>query len=65
MKVSCTGSRNLVMETIKRLIAGVVLLLWLARWFTRLMPRAVGGEGVYAWSDLAERAYRVVDRCNE
>jgi hypothetical protein len=45
-----------------RLVAGFVVLLWLARWFVRLMPRAVGGEGVYAWSELAERAYRVVGR---
>ena len=50
------------MGTITRLVAGVMLLLWLARWLVRLMPRGVGGEGVYAWTELAERTYRAMDR---
>lgn len=62
MKAGCKAKRSVVWEIVGRLAAGVMVLLWLARWFVRLMPRAVGGEGVYAWSELAERAYRAVDR---
>jgi len=63
MKVACKARRNVAWSTIARLVAGVMVLLWLARWFVRLMPRAVGGDGVFAWAELAEQTYyRVVNR---
>lgn len=62
MKVACKARRNVVWATVARFVAGLMALLWLARWFVRLMPRVLGGEGVYAWADLAERAYRTVTR---
>jgi len=62
MKVACKARQNVVWPTVARLVAGVMVLLWLARWFVRLMPRAIGGDRVFAWSELAERAYRAVNR---
>lgn len=62
MKVPCKARRNVASSMAVKLIAGVMVLLWLARWFVRLMPRAVGGDGVFAWADLAERTYRAVSR---
>lgn len=62
MKAGCKTRRIVGWRMLGRMVAGVLALLWFARWFVRLMPRAVGGEGVYAWSELADRTYRVVDR---
>jgi len=62
MKDGCNPKRNVLWVTVRRLAAGAMVLLWMARWFVRLMPRAIGGEGVYAWSELAVRTYRVVER---
>jgi len=66
MKRACKAGRQVVVwSIISRLAAGVVVILWLWRWFARLMPRAVGGEGVFAWSELAGRTYRMVERRNK
>jgi hypothetical protein len=62
MKVACKATRNVVWATVARFLAGLMALLWLARWFVRLMPRVLGGEGVYAWAELVERTYRAVER---
>lgn len=62
MKRPCKGKCNVVWATVGRLAAGMMALIWLTKWFVRLMPRAVGGEGVYAWADLAERTYRTTER---
>jgi len=66
MKRACKAGRLVVVwRIIGRVAAGVVAILWLASWFVRLMPRAVGGEGVFAWSELAGRTYRMVERRNK
>lgn len=63
MKRCCRAGRHVVVwSIIGRLAAGVVAILWLASWFVRLMPRAVGGDGIFAWSELAARTSRMVDR---
>lgn len=63
MERACKAKRNVVVwAMVRRLAAGFMVLCWLARWGLRLMPRAVGGEGLYAWAELAERTYRRLER---
>lgn len=60
MKGIRKSRQGLVLPMLTNMIAGIMVVLWLAQWFVRLMPRAVGGEGIFAWADLAERTYRLV-----
>ncbi len=62
MKGPCKAKRPMVWAIISRLATGIMVLTWLAREGVRLLPRAVGGEGVYAWAEWAERAYRATNR---
>lgn len=62
MKVPCKARRNVIWAMVAGLAAGVAVLLRLTCWAVRLMPRAVGGDGVFAWAELAERTCRVVRR---
>ncbi len=62
MKGPCKAKRPVVWAIMGRLAAGIMVLAWLARESVRLLPRAVGGEGVYAWAEWAERLYRAAAR---
>jgi hypothetical protein len=62
MKRRCKAKDKVVWVIFGRFVAGIAAVLWLARWFVRLLPRAVGGEGVFAWSELAAHTYRIVER---
>lgn len=62
MKGIRKSRQGLVLTMLTNMIAGIMVVLWLAQWFVRLMPRAVGGEGIFAWADLAERTHQLVNR---
>jgi hypothetical protein len=59
----CRQGRNperpILQDFVKTFGLGLWVILNGLGWFFRLYPRAVGGEGLSAWTDLTRRLYKL------